>query len=205
MVGDKKSSCHSPFAVFETLKGWTTTRATKVIPDGTYFAVLVRQDGGNVDVHPNLFVQGYRPHRSFAKLYVDKRRYGRFVKGEVTKLSGDDDVAFAEAQLYQVVGEREVRLVQKDGESHDEGKMLELAEHICCEQGLELLGELQLAEYSCPISSGYFLAGYSYKVWVAVVGLQEHLKLTKKALIFDYDTGIPGLVECNEDHFLVIE
>lgn len=202
MVGDKKSSCHSPFAVFETLKGWTTTRATKVIPDGAYFVVLIRQDGGNIDVHPNLFVQGYRPHRSFAKLYVDKRRYGRFVKAEGKEYS--DDVVFAAVQLYQIMGGREVRLVLEDGESHDLAKVTELSNQICQELKLELLGKLQLVEYYCPVSSGYFLGNYHYKVWAAVVGERNGLKLDKKALIFDYNTGIPGVVEYDDRHFETI-
>lgn len=203
MVGKKKSDCQSPFAVFETFKAWTHLREIKVIQNGFYFAVLVLQDKQNADIHPDLFVQGYRPHSSFAKLYVDKRRYGRFVKAEEKEYC--DDVVFAAVQLYQIMGAREVRLVLKNGESHDLAKVTELAGQICQELKLELLGNLRLVEYYCPVSSGYFLANYHYKVWAAVVGERNGLKLDKKALIFDYETGIPGVVEYDDRHFETIE
>ena len=201
LIGERKSNSKSSFSVFETYKGWKMLRESKVIPDGKYFAVLTT--GYKVELKPDLFVQGYRPHSSSGILSVQKRRYGEFVRGEVSdsRQKHDDDVFFYQANLYQIVTGCQVELILEDGDSHSEEKMSNLVDRICWEQGLERLGDLHVCKYSCPLSEGYFLTGREYKVWAVLVGKDVELSLKKRVLIFDYETGIPALVEYDETAF----
>ena len=200
----KKSHIGSSFSVFENLNSWKLVAQDKVIPVGSYFAVLT-VGSKQVEVRPDLFVQGYRPHSSSKVLSVQKRRYGAFVRnGTSESQKYDDDVHFAQANLYQRLGELEVELVLSDGESHDKDAMTALVLRICEQQSLQPLGELKVLKYSCKSSKAYFLAGRSYKVWAVMVGKDEDMSMMKKVLIFDYETGIPALVDYDETSFTEI-
>ena len=198
MVGDK-SDAFSPFAVFETFKNWTSVRDVKILPQGVYFAVLVLTDYQTVDIRPDLFVQGYRPHSSGKNLSVDKRRYGEFVREKRTNFK--DDVVFCQSQLYQVMGEREVALVLKNGDSHCFEKIEQLTKKICAENGYERLSDIKKYSYSCPSASGYFLACRTYHVWSVLIGKSTGFALDKKVLIFEYETGIPAIVDYDDRNF----
>jgi len=201
LVGEKRSAASSSFSVFETYVGWKKWRESKVIPDGKYFAVLTT--GYKAELKPDLFVQGYRPHSSSGALSVERRRYGEFVRDDVSdsRQKYDDDVLFHQANLYQIVTGCQVELILEDGDSYSEEKMSDFVDRICWEQGLERLGDLHVCKYSCSLSEGYFLAGREYKVWAVLVGKNVELSLKKKVLIFDYETGIPALVEYDETAF----
>lgn len=198
MLGSKKSDSKSPFAVFENFGNWSYLKNNKIIPEGMYFAVVVPENNKKVDIFPDLFIQGYRPHSSVAKMSVSKRRYGRFVEGLA---EFDDDMPIVSSQLYRAVGEREVELVLKVGECRQLPKIGLLACKICGEFNLERMGALKMVKYSCSASSGYFLKGRDYKVWAVVVGERKDFSLVKKALVFDFITGIPGIVEYKEEDF----
>ena len=195
LVGEKRSAVSSSFSVFETYVGWKKWRGSKVIPDGKYFAVLTTAH--KVELKPDLFVQGYRPHSSSGALSVERRRYGEFVRCGAERLGQkySDDVVFSQVNLYQIVTGCQVELILEDGDSYSEEKMSDLVDRICWEQGLERLGDLHVCKYSCSLSEGYFLVGREYKVWAVLVGKNVELSLKKKVLIFDYETGIPALVE----------
>lgn len=197
----KKSHIGSSFSVFENLNSWKLVAQDKVIPVGSYFAVLT-VGSKQVEVRPDLFVQGYRPHSSSKILSVQKRRYGAFVRnGTSESQTYDDDVEFAQANLYQRIGELDVELVLSDGECHDKDAMTALMLRICEQQYLQPLGELKVLKYFCKNSKAYFLSGRSYKVWAVMVGKDEDMSMTKKVLIFDYETGIPALVDYDETSF----
>lgn len=198
MIGDT-SDVFSPFAVFETFKNWTGIRDVKILPQGVYFAVLVLANNHNVDIRPDLFVQGYRPHSSGKNISVDKRRYGEFVREK--RPDFNDDVVFCQSQLYQVIGEREVALVLKDGDSHCFEKIERLTHRICAENGYERLSNIEEYSYSCPSASGYFLACRTYHVWSVLIGKSTGFALDKKVLIFEYETGIPAIVDYDDRNF----
>jgi len=204
MVGNR-SDCHSDFAVFEAFKNWRQLRTVKILPERVYFAVLTIADKKKADIIPNLMVQGYRPHSSCAWLSVDTRRYGEFVKKETVRDKVyPDDVVFSESQLYRIKGETKVELVLLSGDSYKEEKIETLADCICKERGYEPLGELALYDYECPRSAGYFLKGRNYRVWAVLVGEPTGFELRKRVLIFDYWTGIPSIVEYNDECFFKI-
>ena len=201
MKGKKKSDVSSSFAIFESLNSWRRVADSKLIPYGVYFAVVTTNKQW-AEVKPDLFVQGYRPHSSSEMLSVIKRRYGAFVRnGTSESQTYDDDVEFAQANLYQRIGELEVELVLSDGDSHDKDAMTALMLRICEQQYLQPLGELKVLNYFCKNSKAYFLSGRSYKVWAVMVGKDEDMSMTKKVLIFDYETGIPALVDYDESSF----
>lgn len=202
MIG-KKSNSYTSFAVFESLSSWRTLREMKVIPVGHYFAVLVVNDRICLDVRPDLFVQGYRPHSSSSVLHVDRRRYGEFVREARPEFK--DDVVFCESQLYQVKGELEVELVLGAGEASDVTCMEGLVQRICAECGYNELGKLGVYSYECKKSVGYFLAGRKYKIWATVVGKVNELSMSKKILIFEYETGIPALIDFDTDCLSAID
>lgn len=198
MIGDK-SKALSSFAVFESFKDWKRIRDIKILPQGAYFAVLVLADRQAVDIMPDLFVQGYRPHSSGKNISADRRRYGEFVR---EKRDGfNDDVVFLQSQLYQVMGEREVTLVLKNGDSHSVEKIAQLAERICVANGYERLSDIKEYRYNCPVSAGYFLACRTYRVWSVLIGEPTGFSLDKKVLIFEYETGIPAVVGYDDRHF----
>jgi hypothetical protein len=199
MVG-KKSSPHSVFAVFEHFNDWTTLRENKVIPDGFYFAVILSQSKTKVDIFPNLFVQGYRPHSSGAQIHVDKRRYDKFVPDNGMRVT-EDDIAFEQVQLYKVIDGRKVELIFTNGESRIESVVQSLADRICQDGNFEKLGSVKRYRYHCPIAAGYFLACRSYDVWSILVGKSNGFSLEKKVLIIDYLTGIPAIVPYDDRHF----
>ncbi len=198
LVGNRKSDCKSSFAAFESFGDWAMLRKTKVIPEGMYFVVVIPQNERKIDIVPDLFVQGYRPHSSSAEMYVDKRRYGRFVT-ETVEFA--DDLPIFSSQLYQVIGERQVRLVLMEGESLEQDKIAALAGDICKELKLEQMSDLNTVMYHCSASSGYFLKQRDYKVWAMMVGERKDLCLVKKVLVFDFGTGIPGIVEYKAGDF----
>lgn len=203
MSGAKKSDVSTSFAVFESLNSWRRVADSKVIPYGVYFAVVTTNKQW-AEVKPDLFVQGYRPHSSSGMLSVIKRRYGAFVRyddNDDESQHYDDDVVFTQANLYQRINELEVELVLQDGDSHDCEAMTALMLRICEQQTLQPLGELKVLKYSCKNSKAYFLSGRSYKVWAVMVGKGEDMSMTKKVLIFDYETGIPALVDYDETSF----
>ena len=173
------------------------------MPDLVYFLVVTLADKDKADIRPNLYVQGYRPHSSGAHLSVDTRRYGEFVPNDkAQKRCFSDDIVFLECQLYQVKEDLDVELVLKSGDSHDKAKIAELAKRICWERGYQQLSDVAVYHYDCPRSAGYFLTGRQYKVWSMLVGEPTGFELRKRVLIFDYDTGIPAIVEYEDDCFL---
>ena len=195
LVVNKKSAPSSSFAVFETINSWATLKEIKVIPNGHYFAVLVVN--GNPDIRPDLFVQGYRPHSSCRVIHTDRRRYGEFVRNARPEFK--DDVIFYDSQLYQIKGDLEVELILKSGESQNADEMQKLAQRICNDHGYIQLEPLETYEYACPVSVGYFLAGRKYHIRATLVGKVNELSMEKKLLIFEYETGIPALVEYQSD------
>ena len=199
MVGPK-SHHNSVFAVFESFRSWSLIKAEKVLDVGMYFAVLELRYNQRADIFPNLFIQGYRPHSSGAALHVDCRRYGAFIPSGSEKYA-IDDLEFDAAQLYQIKGDEDVELILLDGQCKNASCIKKLAKRICKEQNFQELGELEHLMYHCPQSAGYFLALRSYEVWSVVVGENTGFSLSKKVLIFDYNTGIPAIVEYNDRHF----
>lgn len=199
MVG-KKSSPHSVFAVFEHFNDWTGLRQNKVILDGFYFAVILSQSKTKVDIFPNLFVQGYRPHSSGAQIHVDKRRYDKFVPDSSMRVA-EDDIAFDQVQLYKAISDRKVELIFTNGESQTESAAQSLADRICQERNFEKLSPVRRYRYHCPVAAGYFLACRSYDVWSMLIGKSNGFSLEKKVLIIDYLTGIPAVVPYDDRHF----
>lgn len=203
MIG-RKSPLDSPFSVFESFGEWTSLKATKILPPNAYFVVVLLNKKIGADIHPNIFVQGYRPHSSGAHVSADKRRYGAFVPdGMPSKYN--DDVVFITSQLYQIKGEHEVDLVLAKGECFQQEKMKNLVDRISQERQYSLLGELGLYTYHCTESFGYFLKDRTYKVWAILVGENAGFTLNKKMLIFDYSTGIPAAVPYHDKLFTKVE
>ncbi len=202
MVGERRSQTGSEFTVFEYFKNWTDIRQEKVLPVGSYF-IVAAVDKRMVELRPCLFIQGYRPHSSSAIFGVPKRRYGAFIPvGSEPEKMADDDVLFYQAQLYKVVGEREVELILKNDERHDEVKIRSVVSRICQEEKLEMFGRLKRYLFSPKESVLYFLAGRTYSVWSIVVGQANGLNgIEKKILVLDYETGIPALVPYDESCF----
>lgn len=200
LMRGEKSDYTSSFSVFESLSSWEKVREYKVIPEGFYFAVLVVSGKKCVDVYPDLFIQGYRPHSSCGRMHVDKRRYAKFINDEGLR-EAPDDVVFFRSQLYQIVGKREVELVLKNGECRTVEGATKLTERICKEYSFEKLGDVKRCTYHCSDSSGYFLAHRSYDVWSVLVGENAGFTLDKKVLVIDYLTGIPSIVPYDESHF----
>ena len=200
MLG-QKSGYKSNFAIFESLENWALLKKQKLLEEKMYFAVLIVGNKRKIDIHPNLFVQGYRPHSCGEKLSVLKREYGAFVPYDKQTLA-EDDMVFAECQLYQIASSGLcVELILRNGESREEQCIERLVGRICGEQGFQMLGKIKRFVYHCPRSSGYFLSDRSYDVWSVVVGKSNGFSLDKKVLILDYDTGIPAIVDYDEQHF----
>ena len=199
MLG-QKSSYNSPFAVFESFENWALLKRQKLLEDGMYFAVLIIGDKRKIDIHPNIFIQGYRPHSSGQKLSVLRREYGAFVPYGKNILA-EDDMIFAQCQLYQVVSGLSVELILRNEECHSEKSIERMVARICAEQNFQTLGKIKRFIYHCPQSAGYFLGDRSYEVWSVVVGKNTGFSLDKKVLILDCDTGIPAIVDYNEQHF----
>lgn len=199
MVG-RKSPVNSAFAVFEHFKDWTTLRAHKVLPDKAYFVVLTLANKNKADIVPNLFVQGYRPHSSGSQLLVEKRRYGAFISAE-KEAQHSDDVHFLQVQLYQIKEGNEVELILSSGECQLQDRIEKLAERICQERNYTKFGKIGLYRYHCPSSVGYFLANRIYKVWAGIIGRNKDFSLEKKILIMDYYTGIPAVVDYDDEMF----
>lgn len=204
LVGTRRSQSGSSFTVFEYFKNWTDIRQEKVLPVGCYFIVAI-VDKKMVELRPDLFIQGYRPHSSSPVFGVSKRRYGAFVRAGLNpepEQVVDDDVSFYQAHLYQVMGENEVELILEDGESHDQVKIQHVVSRICRDEKLESFSKLKRYLYSPKESILYFLAGRTYSVWSVVVGQSQGLSgIVKKVLVFDYETGIPALVPYDESCF----
>ena len=199
MVGPR-SSHNSDFAVFEKFRDWSSIKERKVLEKGMYFAVLELKHKRMADIYPNLFVQSFLPHSSGESLRVERRHYGAFVPSD-SEMQASDDLEFDAVQLYQIKGDAEVELILLDGQCKKASYMKKLAERICKEQNFQQLGKLEHLMYHCPQSAGYFLALRSYEVWSVVVGENTGFSLNKKVLIFDYNTGIPAIVEYNDRHF----
>ena len=200
LMNGRKSSPHSPFAVFEHFKDWGIVRQRKVIPANCYFVVAVLQDKTKADIHPSLFIQGYRPHSSGQRIHVDQRRYAKFVEDEGMVVA-KDDLVFDQVQLYQITGAREVELILSNGESRNVAAVNVLIDRICKERGFKKLSNVKKYRYHCPVSAGYFLGLRSYEVWVVLVGTNTGFSLEKKVLIIDFLTGIPAVVPYDDRHF----
>lgn len=200
MVGTM-SPCSSPFAIFEHFQDWKMVKTNKVLPDGVYFAVITLEDKSKAaDIHPNIFVQGYRPHSSGAQIHVDKRRYGKFISQGMPK-EAPDDVAFNLVQLYQVKGDLKVELVLKQGECQTAAGVQKLVDRICGERQLEKLSEVKRYRYICPASVGYYLKNRTYNVWSVLVGVNTGFSLDKKVLVVDCLTAIPAIVPYEDSCF----
>lgn len=214
MIGPNKSAWRSPFVVFESFAKWGSLKDEKKLANGMYFAVMTTASKAKIDIIPNLFVQGYRPHSSGAVIHVQKRRYGEFVPAA----RGDkynDDVVFDQVQLYQVKNDNNVELVLRDGEClNDKGETItvkqecrttkgiqKLVDRICADNSFEVLGNLKQYYYHCPVSSGYFLALRSYHVWSVLIGVNTGFSFQKKVLVMEYYTGIPAVVDYDDRHF----
>lgn len=201
MVGARRSPSASSFTVFEYFKNWSELKQEKVLPPGSYFVVVV-VGKKMVELKPDLFIQGYRPHSSSRIFGVSKRRYGAFVRCGSNNAAAEDDVVFEAANLYRIAGPQEVELILMDGESHDAVKIKELSARICATEQLEPLSSLCRYQYSPKESTLYFLAGRTYSVWSLVVGQSQGLSgMVKKVLVFDYETGIPAVVPYDESCF----
>ena len=208
LVGDRRSSGKSDLAVFESYKHWPEMRAMKVIPVGFYFVagILSYRQRNKADLHPNIFVQGYRPHSSSGMFASDKRAYGAIWVGEMPELAAKDDVHLIEANVYRMVHGDDFELVLANKEWLDEEKVTAFMKRFREELGLEGLSGLKKFKYTCEKSRGYFLKGRTYEVWSQLVGRPEKsLELTKKVLIVDLHCGVPCVVDYAEENFSPIE
>ncbi len=208
LVGERRSSGASDLAVFESYKHWPALHATKIIPVGFYFVagILCDAQKRKADLHPNVFVQGYRPHSSSGMFAADKRAYGAIWVGEMPETAEKDDVHLLEANLYRIVHGNDFELVLANKEWEDEEKVDAFIRRFREEQGLEGLSNIKKLNYSCDKSRSYFLKGRKYEVLAQLVGRPEKsLELTKKVLIVDLHCGVPCVVDYQEDNFSPME
>ena len=208
LVGERRSSGASDLAVFESYKHWPALHATKIIPVGFYFVagILCDAQKRKADLHPNVFVQGYRPHSSSGMFAADKRAYGALWVGDMPETAAKDDVHLLEANVYRMVHGDDFELVLANQEWLDENKVDAFMRRFREEQGLEGLSDIKKLKYSCDKSRSYFLKGRKYEVLAQLVGRPEKsLELTKKVLIVDLHCGVPCVVDYQEDNFSLME
>lgn len=208
LVGERRSSGASDLAVFENYKNWPALHATKIIPVGFYFVagILCHAQRNKADLHPDIFVQGYRPHSSSGMFAADKRAYGALWVGEMPETAAKDDVHLLEANVYRMVHGDDFELVLANKEWENEEKVTAFMQRFREELGLEGLSGLKKFKYTCEKSRGYFLKGRTYEVWSQLVGRPEKsLELTKKVLIVDLHCGVPCVVDYAEENFSPIE
>lgn len=201
LVGSKSSPVHSNLAVFETFRDWKTLRSTKVIPAGAYFIAGVVGDGLRKrvsDIHPNIFVQGYRPHSSDGAFAGEKRCYGRlFIGGAIPKsLEYEDDFYLAVGNLYRAINDTSFEMVMYDGEWLIKKNVEALFAHICEELSLEVLSRCKRFWLTPMKSCGYFLRGKKYPVLSLLVGKAVPMAgVQKQVLVLDLNCGVPGLLD----------
>lgn len=208
LVGERRSSGKSDLSVFENYKNWPEMRTMKVIPVGFYFVagILCHEQKNKTDLHPNIFVQGYRPHSSSGMFASDKRAYGALWVGEMPETAEKDDIHLVEANLYRMVLGDDFELVLANKEWLDEEKVDAFIKRFREEQGLEGLSNIKKLGYLCDKSRSYFLKGRKYEVWAQLVGRPEKsLELTKKVLIVDLHCGVPCVVDYVEENFSPME
>lgn len=208
LVGERRSPKQSDLAVFENYKNWPELHSIKIIPVGFYFVVgiLSYRQRHKADLHPRVFVQGYRPHTSSGMFASDKRAYGALWFGDMPAQSPEDDLCLVEANVYRIVHGDDFELVLANQEWQDKEKVSAFMKRFCEEQGLESLSNVKKFNYSCDKSRSYFLKGRKYEVWAQLIGRPEKsLELTKKVLIVDWNCGIPCLVDYNEKNFSPVE
>lgn len=208
LVGSKSSSVSSNLAVFETFRDWKGLRFTKVIPNGAYFIAGVVVDGlrkRSSDIHPNIFVQGYRPHSSDGAFAGDKRRYGRlFVGFSMPKHPEcDDDLYLVTGNLYRAINDTSFEMVLYDGEWLIKANVEMLFARICSELGLEILSRCKRFWLTPSKSCGYFLKEKRYPVLSLLVGKAVPMAgVQKQVLALDLNSGVPGLLDYyNPDDF----
>lgn len=204
LVGARRSAGQSDLAVFENYQHWPALHANKIIPVGFYFVagILCHLQQRKADLHPGIFVQGYRPHSSSGMFTVDRRSYGAIWVGEIPETAEKDDVHLIEANLYRMVHGDDFELVLANKEWQDEEKVTAFMKRFREELGLEGLSGLKKFKYTCEKSRGYFLKGRNYEVWSQLVGRPEKsLELTKKVLIVDLHCGVPCVVDYQEENF----
>ncbi len=201
LVGSKSSSVHSNLAVFETFRDWKGLRSAKVIPNGAYFVAGVVDDVLKkrvCDIHPNIFVQGYRPHSSDGTFSGDRRRYGRlFIGGFMPRqFEYEDDLYLAKGNLYRAVDDTSFEMVMYDGEWLIKANVEALFAHICEELSLERLSRCKRFWLMPTKSCGYFLRGKKYPVLSLLVGKAVPMAgVQKQVLALDLNSGVPGLLD----------
>ena len=208
LVGERRSSGASDLAVLKKKKNWPALHATKIIPVGFYFVagILCDAQKRKADLHPNVFVQSYRPHSSSGMFAADKRAYGALWVGDMPETAAKDDVHLLEANVYRMVHGDDFELVLANKEWENEEKVTAFMRRFREELGLEGLSGLKKFKYTCEKSRGYFLKGRTYEVWSQLVGRPEKsLELTKKVLIVDLHCGVPCVVDYAEENFSPIE
>ena len=204
LIGARRSVGQSDLAVFENYQNWPILLDSKIIPVGFYFVagILCHMQRRKEDLHPRIFVQGYRPHSSSGMFTIDKRSYGAIWVGEMPKITEKDDVHLIEANLYRMVHGNDFELVLANKEWENEEKIIAFMKRFREEQGLEGLSDIKKFKYTCEKSRGYFLKGRTYEVWSQLVGRPEKsIELTKKVLIIDLHCGVPCVVDYNETNF----
>lgn len=208
-IGERRSSVDAALAVFECSKVWDRIQAIKIIPKGFYFVagLLPYHMKSKVDIVPNIFVQGYRPHSGNGPFASEQRSYGALWVGDITgKTLGKDDICLVQANVYQVVENGCFRLVLMDQEWRDFSLASDFMARLRDEHKLLETSEIKRFIYHCDKSRGYFLSGRNYEVWAQLVGQVENTQeLTKKVLIVDYNCGLPCVVDFDEDNFVLAE
>ncbi len=199
LMGEKKSKASSNLATFESFRDWRSLRMTKVIPNGAYFVAGLLGDKKNnvVDIVPDIFIQGYRPHSSDGTFSGDKRRYGRMFVGcnEPEKLEFKDDMYLRDGNLYRAISDDGFGLIFFNGEWLIKANVEKLFTEICQELSLEVLSRCKRFWMTPSESCGYFLKGKKYPVLSLLVGSNEPMAgVKKKVLALDLNSGIPGLL-----------
>lgn len=208
LVGSKRSSVNSNLAVFETFRDWKGLRFTKVIPNGAYFVAGVLDDDLRKrvsDIHPNIFVQGYRPHSSDGAFAGSRRRYGRLFVGfsMPEHPEYEDDLYLITGNLYRAVDENSFEMVMHDGEWLVKENVENLFSGICSELDLQILSRCKRFWLTPSKSCGYFLKGRKYPVLSLLVGKAVPMAgVQKQVLALDLNSGVPGLLDYyNPDDF----
>ncbi len=208
LLGERRSPSVSALAVFECFESWDWLYTSKVVPEGLYFVAGVltgNRKSFTADIHPNIFVQGYRPHSSDEAFSSVRRRYGRLFVGvpKPEKCTYDDDVYLAEGNLYHSFGKAGFELVLANGEWLKRENVENLFSNICERYSLSVLSKCKRFWMTPDQSYGYFLKGRKYPVLSLLVGAAEPMVGVKKmVLALDLNSGVPGLLKgYNPDWF----
>ncbi|MGN0914563.1 MAG: hypothetical protein ACI4OW_06690 [Alphaproteobacteria bacterium] len=208
LVGSKSSPVTSNLSVFESFRNWKELRSTKVIPNGAYFVAGILDDASRKhvsDIHPNIFVQGYRPHSSDGFFARDRRRYGRLFVGfsMPEHPEYEDDLYLITGNLYRAVDENSFEMVMYDGEWLIRENVETLFANISSELDLPMLSQCKRFWLTPSKSCGYFLKGRRYPVLSLLVGKAVPMAgVQKQVLALDLNSGVPGLLDYyNPDDF----